>query len=209
MAGGGSLQVSRSKRGKSSKRKAKKRMGFHLDMTPLVDITFLLLTFFMFTTTMAQPQIMEMKVPPESDEKVEVKQSLLFTIIVDKHSRILYYRGMETEPLEEIELSDLKALAIKYNLEEGMKNNLITSLKISPEVNYELVVNILDELNQSEIDISTEIAKDLDGENEPTVRKRKFAILNIEERDIKKINEELPFETESLEEMNEQNNGGK
>ena len=60
--GGGGLTHERAKRGKHSKRKKKKRIGFHLDMTPLVDITFLLLTFFMFTTTMATPQVMEMSI---------------------------------------------------------------------------------------------------------------------------------------------------
>jgi len=207
MAGGGSLQVSRSKRGKSSKRKAKKRMGFHLDMTPLVDITFLLLTFFMFTTTMAQPQIMDMKVPPESDTPVEVKQSLLFTILVDKHSRILFYQGLETEPLEQIEVKDLRALAINFNLEEGKKNELITSLKISPEVDYGLVVNILDELNQAEVKITEKISEEISDDGTPVARKRKFAILNIEERDLKKISEELPFEGDFEEPKSE--TGGK
>lgn len=71
MAGGGSLGGGhKPKRGKHSKRKSKKRVGFVLDMTPLVDITFLLLTFFMFTTTMATPQVMEMSVPPEQDVEV-------------------------------------------------------------------------------------------------------------------------------------------
>lgn len=46
MAGGGELGGGgRQKRGKHSKRKTKKRVGFRIDMTPLVDITFLLLTF--------------------------------------------------------------------------------------------------------------------------------------------------------------------
>lgn len=79
--GGGALGVERSKRGKASKRKKMKRVGFHLDMTPLVDITFLLLTFFMFTTTMAAPQVMEMSIPPEREENVEVKMSELLTLL--------------------------------------------------------------------------------------------------------------------------------
>ena len=57
--------MSREKRGKQSNRKKAVRVGFKVDMTPLVDITFLLLTFFLFTTTMMRPQIMEMRIPPE------------------------------------------------------------------------------------------------------------------------------------------------
>ena len=57
MAGGGESLGGgpKQKRGKSGKRKGKKRVGFRLDMTPLVDITFLLLTFFMLTTSMTTP----------------------------------------------------------------------------------------------------------------------------------------------------------
>lgn len=88
MAGGGELGGGgRPKRGKHSKRKAKKRVGFRIDMTPLVDITFLLLTFFMFVTTLTTPQIMDMAVPPETED-VEVAESKLFTIRVRGDGKI-------------------------------------------------------------------------------------------------------------------------
>ena len=74
MAGGGELGGGeKQRRGKAGKRKSKKRLGFRLDMTPLVDITFLLLTFFMLTTSMITPQTMEMSVPPEIDTPIEVE----------------------------------------------------------------------------------------------------------------------------------------
>ena len=62
MAGGGEALGGggKPKRGGGGKRKKKSRVGFRLDMTPLVDITFLLLTFFMLTTSMITPQKMEM-----------------------------------------------------------------------------------------------------------------------------------------------------
>ena len=96
--GGGSLGPQpKAKRGKNSKRKKKKRVGFVLDMTPLVDIAFLLLTFFMFTTTMVTPQIMEMSVPPDVENQVEVKQSELFTILIRKDDSVFYYQGILEE----------------------------------------------------------------------------------------------------------------
>ena len=91
--GGGQLSAERQKRGKSSKRKKMKRVGFYLDMTPLVDITFLLLTFFMFTTTMATPQVMEMSIPPEIEDEVEVKISELFQIFIRNDNKIYYTIG--------------------------------------------------------------------------------------------------------------------
>src|SRR6476620_6631720 len=60
--------------------KKPKRLGFRLDMTPLVDVAFLLLTFFMFATTMSRPHAMEIKLPPT--ESAVVRESLTLTVYV-------------------------------------------------------------------------------------------------------------------------------
>ncbi len=187
--GGGGLQVpERQKRGKTSKRKKKKRLGFHLDMTPLVDITFLLLTFFMFTTTMAAPQVMEMSIPPEIFEDVEVKASELLTITLRKDGKIFWNIGLD-DP-KEIPLSKIRELAEKENLRTEVKNKLITSLKVSPEASYGLVVNILDELNLAEIKISEVITSEKDEEGNPVKRKRRFTLAEFTPDDAKKIGED-------------------
>ncbi len=185
MAGGGSLSVERSKRGKNSKRKKKKRVGFFIDMTPLVDITFLLLTFFMFTTTMAAPQVMEMSIPPESTVDVEVIAKELWTIYVRDDDKIFYAEGQD-DP-QSIELKDIRGFAERKNLQEDLKNRLITSLKISEDATYGLVIQILDELNLAETKITEEIAKELDEDGNPTKRQRRFAMVPLFEEDIEKI----------------------
>ena len=140
MAGGGSLGGGgRSKRGKSSKRKAKKRVGFVLDMTPLVDITFLLLTFFMFTTTMATPQVMEMKVPPQVDVPIDVPESKLLSILIDDEGDIFYYKAQEEAA--PIKKEDVSKLAMKENLNQI--NELIIVLKASDNAQYGVIIEIL------------------------------------------------------------------
>ncbi|MBX3044658.1 MAG: biopolymer transporter ExbD [Candidatus Kapabacteria bacterium] len=186
MAGGGQLKVERSKRGKASKRKKLKRVGFHLDMTPLVDITFLLLTFFMFTTTMATPQTMEMSVPPEKTE-IEVGESMLLTIFVRDDNKLFYAHGQE-DPTE-IELKQLKGLAERENLKPDVMNKLITALKPSENASYGTVVSILDELNLAEIAITAEVAKKIDENGNPTERERRFTIAPMNEDEIAKIAE--------------------
>ena len=64
---------------KGKKRKKMRRIGIRIDMTPIVDVAFLLLTFFMLTTTMSRPQTMEINLPP-SNTTVEVAESNLLTI---------------------------------------------------------------------------------------------------------------------------------
>ncbi|MFA7325358.1 MAG: biopolymer transporter ExbD [Candidatus Kapaibacterium sp.] len=182
MAGGGSLGGGgRSKRGKSSKRKSKKRVGFVLDMTPLVDITFLLLTFFMFTTTMATPQVMEMKVPPEREVEVVVRESQLLSILVDDDGDLFFFKAQEdAEPLD---MKDVRNLAIKENLNQI--NDLIIVLKVSENVEYGTVVQVLDELNLAEAGIVDEMRVK---RNQPTFeRSRKFTIADLTDEDLEKI----------------------
>src|ERR1700754_2105941 len=140
MAGGGSLggdRGSNQKRGSlAPKRKHKKRVGFVLDMTPLVDIAFLLLTFFMLSTTMNTPQVMQMAVPPQTDQ-VDVKESELMTVQIDDKGRLFYSLGKdEPQPLA---LKDLRNLAVNENMR--VKNRLITSLKVSTKAPYGTLVN--------------------------------------------------------------------
>jgi biopolymer transport protein ExbD len=187
MAGGGSLSVERSKRGKAGKRKKKKRIGFHLDMTPLVDITFLLLTFFMFTTTMAAPQVMEMSIPPERFTPVEVAEKELLQIYIRDDNKIFYAIGQD-DP-QEIKLSEIRPLAERSNLDPAVKNRLITSLKISDDAMYNTVVKVLDELNLAEAKITEEIAKELDDQGKPKKRERRFTIATLDEEDMKKLGE--------------------
>lgn len=185
--GGGALKIERSKRGKASKRKKMKRVSYHLDMTPLVDITFLLLTFFMFTTTMAAPQVMEMSIPPEVVDQVEVKCSELMQIYVRDDNKIFY--AICDEDPQEIEINKVKALAEVENLREGKRNRLITAVKPSQDADYGTIVNILDELNMAEVLITAEIAKEFDDEGNPKKRERRFTIAPITEEDLEKIKE--------------------
>lgn len=188
MAGGGTLGVERSKRGKASKRKKKKRVGFHLDMTPLVDITFLLLTFFMFTTTMAQPQIMEMSQPPEGNVDVDVIDRQLLTLRL-RDDGILFWNIGNDQP-EIVALKDLRKLAIRENIDPEVKNKMITLLKVSNDVQYQTVIRILDELNLAETDIIAEVSKDKDDSGNPVKRERKFTMAPLEQEDIELISEE-------------------
>ncbi|MBN9400050.1 MAG: biopolymer transporter ExbD ['Candidatus Kapabacteria' thiocyanatum] len=173
--GGGGGQ----RRGKKGKRKAKKRLGFRLDMTPLVDITFLLLTFFMLTTSMITPQTMEMSVPPEIDKPVEVKQSELFTIRVRDDGKLFYNQGMD-QPTPVSSVKDLMKVVVDQNV--ALKNRCIVVLKSGKNVQYGRVVEVLDILNQAEPQIIQGLKQA--GINE---RSRKFTVAPMEDKDVEEI----------------------
>lgn len=74
-----------------------------VDLTPMCDLGFLLITFFMFTTTMTRPKAMDIQMPykdnkmPKEDQS-EVKNSVALTILLSKDHRIYYYEGIGNDP---------------------------------------------------------------------------------------------------------------
>ena len=78
---------------KGGKKRAKKQ-STRIDMTPMVDLAFLLLTFFVLTATFSKPKSMELTfpAPPPPDQKIEeVKNGITF--LLSKDDRIFYYEG--------------------------------------------------------------------------------------------------------------------
>lgn len=185
----------RPKRGKQSKRKMAKRLGFRVDMTPLVDITMLLLTFFMFTTTMLRPQIMEMKIPPESTlqgEDVKVRGSELFFILIREDGTVFYQEGHSDGSMgdpQKVTIKKLGDIAVKQNLKPTIeKNRLITVLKVDPKTKYDNAIKVLNALNLAEVSISEEVAKTTDPQTgKPMERKRKFTFGKLTDEELQKI----------------------
>lgn len=145
MAGGGGEAPQPRSHGKGKKKKSK-RIGIRLDMTPLVDIAFLLLTFFMLTTSMARPQTMEINLPPDENVKVEIAESNLITLRVNDKGEVFWNRGMDAPA--KIEFAKLRA----FIREQAQANpKLVTLVKIDTKAKYEMMVNIMDELNQADM----------------------------------------------------------
>jgi biopolymer transport protein ExbD len=81
---------------KGGKPKGKKQ-STRIDFTPMVDLGFLLITFFMLTTTMSKPQTMEVNLPSKEKVKTEdqtkVAESSAITVILGEFGKVYYYTG--------------------------------------------------------------------------------------------------------------------
>jgi len=76
--------------------KKAKKLSTRIDMTPMVDLGFLLITFFIFTTTMSSPTAMNLFMPKDTENEEEqnkAKQSGALTIMLGKNNQIYYYEG--------------------------------------------------------------------------------------------------------------------
>jgi biopolymer transport protein ExbD len=79
--------------GKHDKKRAKKA-STKIDMTPMVDLAFLLLTFFILTSTFSKPKTMEINFPAKpKDEKMNMKVNNALTFLLTTDNGIYYYYG--------------------------------------------------------------------------------------------------------------------
>ena len=91
---------------KGRKKGRTKKMSTRVDFTPMVDLGFLLITFFMLATTLSKPQTMEVALP--SKEKVteadqtKIKASRAVTILLGKDNKVYYYEGTRENDIDPV-----------------------------------------------------------------------------------------------------------
>src|ERR1044071_6498834 len=86
---------------KKHKKIRAKKSSTHIDMTPMVDLAFLLLTFFILTTTFSKPKTMEINMPVKPDkpeEQQKIKDSLALTILLTENNKVVWYKGIGDDP---------------------------------------------------------------------------------------------------------------
>ena len=122
----------------------KRRLGIRIDMTPMVDIVFLLLIFYMVTTVFAMPQAMEVNLPDKEEQETEIdtKESQVLIVRVDEDGRLWKNIGRKIPDL--IDMDTLQAILAEENQKEP---KLATIVTIHPDSKYHWLVDILDEID--------------------------------------------------------------
>ncbi|MCX6831545.1 MAG: biopolymer transporter ExbD [candidate division Zixibacteria bacterium] len=146
------IQERQKSTGKKGLRRPKRRLGIRIDMTPMVDIAFLLLIFYMVTTIFAAPQAMEINLPPKTENDstppIKVKKSNLLNVWVEKSGDFYYQIGSELRTKSDMSIpwkipaDSLRDLFTKYNWD---RPKLSTLFIIHPEAKYSKMVDLLDE----------------------------------------------------------------
>ena len=140
-------------RGKKKKWQARKRLGFHIDMTPYVDVIMLLLTFFIMTTTLNMPQVMQINLPKgDEQEKVKVDMGNVVFIRISEKGNIGLSKGKsdgtEDQPIK-VNLDQMR----QYIEGWGTQNkDMIMILKFHRKAKYDTMVSVLDEINRAAIE---------------------------------------------------------
>lgn len=143
--------------GKGGKVRSKKQVP-HVDLTPMVDLAFLLITFFMLVTTFNKPNVMDLGLPakPKPDapkpEPTEIKLPNSISIIIGKDNRIFYHQqdqaGLNDQTLLETNF-DREGIrkVIEQAKSRAIDKNLFTVIiKPTDDAVYKNFVDMLDEM---------------------------------------------------------------
>ena len=172
-----------------------KKLRTRIDLTPMVDLGFLLITFFMFTTTLAKPKTMEINMPykdpnMKDDEKNKIKNSVALTILLSKNHRIYYYEGIGDDPNKQPDYKST-SFAQKNGIRDEIiaKKKMVDDLKrtgaltakdqatvlIKPDTTstYSDLVNILDEMNINDVKVYAII--DISGVEQENIKTTELA----------------------------------
>ena len=128
--------------------KKAKKLSTTVDMTPMVDLGFLLITFFIFTTTMAQPTAMNLYMPKDVDkpeEQNKVKESGAFTIMLGKQDVVYYYEGLDPTQLKTATFKTIRDEIIRKK-QSTNPEDLVMIIKPTEHATYKNTVDILDEM---------------------------------------------------------------
>jgi biopolymer transport protein ExbD len=152
-----------------------KKLSTRIDLTPMVDLGFLLITFFMFTTTMTKPKTMELVMPLDKDkvkeeDKNKLKASTALTCLLSKNHRVYYYYGIGDNPdvATDVKVTNFEnkggirdaIIQLKKNVATKIQNGELAAtdkpaILIKPDTTsaYGDMVNMLDEMAINDIDI--------------------------------------------------------
>lgn len=131
--------------------KKSKKLSTRVDLTPMVDLGFLLITFFIFTTTMSQPAALRLFLPKDTEkpeDQNKVKNSGVLTIMMSKDNNVFYYEGELLPDGSNFKSTNFKEIrnVILDKKKNTKPDDFVVIIKPGPEATYKNTVDMLDEM---------------------------------------------------------------
>jgi biopolymer transport protein ExbD len=133
--------------------KKSKKLSTRVDLTPMVDLGFLLITFFIFTTTLAEPTSMNLAMPKDTkDPNLEnkVKESGSLTLMLGKGNVIYYYFGNDPTKMQTTGYKDVRKVILDKK-KSTPADDLYIIIKPDKDATYKDAVDVLDEMTINDI----------------------------------------------------------
>lgn len=137
--------------------KKAKKLSTRVDMTPMVDLGFLLITFFIFTATMSTPSEMNLFMPKDTkkDEELnKVKNSGALTVLLGKNNEVYYYEGQLAPDASNFKSSNFKEIrdVIIDKKRSTPPEDFVVIIKPNDDATYKNTVDMLDEMTINDVE---------------------------------------------------------
>jgi len=129
----------------------------NIDLTPMVDLGFLLITFFILSTTLSQPDETDLLIPKDSKVETLLKESAVLTLMPVRNNLIDYYEGRIFSPtsLKHCTYAEVNSVIQQKQRKVarilGDKNKTVIIIDQGRESSYENFIDILDEIQINDI----------------------------------------------------------
>lgn len=130
-----------------------KKLSTKVDLTPMVDLGFLLITFFIFTTTMSQPTSMNLNMPKDTDKQddnTKVKESGSLTLMLGKSNVIYYYYGADPSKMQTTGYKEVRQIILDKK-RSTPADDFFVIIKPDKDATYKNAVDVLDEMNINDV----------------------------------------------------------
>jgi biopolymer transport protein ExbD len=163
---------------KQGKKVRTKKQALRVDLTAMVDLAFLLITFFMLTTTLSKPQQMNVTMPVGDGDGVP--QSRTMTICLGKNNQAMYYLGLAEKPIIAATITNYHKdglrraiMDMREKVRQATGKSMIVVIKPGDTSLYEDLVNALDEMTITNV--------------------QQFAIADIQPKDISMLKDKQVY----------------
>jgi biopolymer transport protein ExbD len=133
--------------------KKAKKLSTRVDLTPMVDLGFLLITFFIFTTTMSQPTAMRLFLPKDTnkpEEQNKLKESAALTVMPGKQNQVYYYEGLDPTKIQTSNFKAIRDVILNKKRSTDPKDFMVI-IKPTQDATYKNTVDILDEMKIDDV----------------------------------------------------------
>jgi biopolymer transport protein ExbD len=124
-----------------------KKLSTRIDMTPMVDLAFLLLTFFILTTTLTKKYTLEMEMPDKTTDPPERSAKDVINFVLAENNKVYWWMGLEPSA----ELTDYSENGVQKILKErsSANPNLMVLIKAKDNSRFQNMVDMLDEMKNT------------------------------------------------------------
>jgi len=140
-------EISASDQTQKGKKARSHKLSTKIDMTPMVDLGFLLITFFMLTTTLMKPVTMQLNMPVKDEiDRCILRCSESLNVVIDGDNKVYYYQGTENQKVQKTDFSANGIRQVLFDYKRKIGNVFTVVIKSTDKAKYRNMVDLLDEM---------------------------------------------------------------